>query len=173
MKTYSTSLRNLAFAAAGLFLLAGCASTSQIEVNRKAPERAYRVVNVISGPDQAGDVSAALEAALQQHGFATRINSSEQDRGTLIARYKDTWKRNGVTFLNRLSIELLDADSNALLVSSNWQNSGVRQFQSVPEVVDGLVASMLSRLPNNYKPVAKATDKSLKTVSLNALNQKQ
>ena len=173
MKTYSTAFRSLAAAVGLLLLAAGCASTSQIEVNRKAPERAYRVVNVISGPDQAGDVSAALEAALQQHGFATRVNASSQDKGSLIARYKDTWKRNGVTYLNRLSIDLLDADSNALLVSSNWQNSGVRQFQSVPEVVDGLVASMLSRLPNNYKPVAKATDKNLKTVSLNSLKQKQ
>lgn len=173
METYLTSLRNLAFAAAGLFLLAGCASTTQIEVNREAPERAYRTVNVMSGPEQAGDVSAALEAALQQHGFATRINPSSQDGGTLTAQFKDTWKRNGVTYLKHLSIELLDSDTKALLVSSNWQNSGVNQFQSVPEVVDGLVASMLSRLPNNYKPVAKATDNKLKTVSLKAFDQKQ
>ena len=114
MKTYLTAFRSLAAAAVLLLLAAGCASTSQIEVNRKAPERAYKVVNVISGPDQAGDVSAALEAALQQHGFATRVNASSQDKGSLIARYKDTWKRNGVTYLNRLSIELLDADSKAL-----------------------------------------------------------
>ncbi len=165
MNTSSTLLRSLAAAAAGLFLLAGCASTSQIEVNRKAPEQAYRVVNVISGPHQAGDVSAALAEALKQHGFVTRVNSSSQDSGTLIVQYKDTWKRNGVTYLNHLTIELLDADTRALLVSSNWQNSGVRQYQSVPEVVDRLVASMLNRLPNHYKPIAKATHNNLKTVS--------
>ena len=173
MKTYLTSLRHLAIAAASLIMLAGCASISQIEVNRKAPERAYRIVNVISGPEQAGDVSAALEAALQQHGFVTRVNASAQDSGTLVARFKDIWKRNGVTYLNQLSIELVDADSKALIVSSAWKNSGVRQYQSVPEVVDTLVSSMLSRLPNNYKPVAKAPDNDLKTVSLNAVNQKQ
>lgn len=132
MKTYSTLLCNLAFTAAGLFLLAGCASTTQIEVIRKAPERAYRMVNVISGPEQAGDVSAALEAALQQYGFVTRINPCAQDGGTLTACFKDTWKRNGVTYLKHLSIELLDSHTKALLVSSNWQNSGVDQFQSVP-----------------------------------------
>jgi hypothetical protein len=172
MKTYSISLRSLAVAA-GLFLLAGCASTSQIDVNRNAPEKAYRVVNVISGPEQAGDVSAALEAALKQHGFATLINPASQDSGTLIARFKDTWKRNGVTYLNHLTIELLDSDSKTVLVSSNWQNAGVRQYQSVPEVVDRLVASMLSRLPNNYKPTTTATPNNLKTISFNVANPKQ
>lgn len=169
MKTYSNSFRRLAITAAGLLLIVGCASTSQIQVNPKAPERAYRVVNVISGPDQAADVSAALEAALRQHGFATRMNPSTQERGTLIARYQDTWKRNGVTYLNRLSIELLDADSNALLVSSNWQNSGVRQYQSVPEVVNSLVASMLSKLPNNYKPIAAAVTEIIEIASARSL----
>lgn len=131
----------------GLLILSACASTSSFDVNRKAPERAYQVVNVISGPDQAGDISAALEAALQYHGFKTRVNPATQGVGTLTARFKDAWKRNGVTYLGRLSMEFFDVDSKTVLVSSVWQNTSGHQAESVPEVVDDLVASMLSRLP--------------------------
>lgn len=131
----------------GLLLLAACASTSSIAVNRKAPLRAYQVVNVISTPDQAGDISAALEAALQQHGFKTRINPATQGVGTLTARFQDSWKRNGMTYLGKLNLELLDVDTKTVLVSSNWQNTSGHQAQSVPDVVDQLIASMLGRLP--------------------------
>ena len=113
----------LSAAIAALLLLSACASTSGVDVNRKAPEHSYQVVNVISNPDQAGVVSAALEAALQKHGFKTLVNPAAQDSGTLTARYQDAWKRNGVTFLSKLSIEMLDVDSKAVLVSSNWQNT--------------------------------------------------
>ena len=132
---------------AGLLLLSACASTSSIDVNRKAPLRAYQVVNVVSTPDQAGDVSAALEAALQQHGFKTRINPATQGVGTLTARFQDVWKRNGMTYLGKLSLELLDVDTKTVLISSNWKNTSGHQAQSVPEVVDQLVASMLGQLP--------------------------
>ena len=137
----------LSAAIAALLLLSACASSSRVDVNRKAPERSYQVVNIINGPDQAGDVSAALEAALQKHGFKTRVNPAAQDSGTLTARYQDAWKRNGVTFLSKLSIEMHDVDSKVVLVSSNWQNTSGHQAQSVPEVVDQLVASMLGRIP--------------------------
>ncbi len=134
-------------ALAGLLFLSACASTSSVNVNAKAPARSYQVVNVISGPDQAGDVSTALEAAFQQHGFKTRVNPATQGVGTLTARFQDAWKRNGMTYLGRLSLEFFDVDSKAVLASSVWQNTGGHQAQSVPEVVDGLVTSMLSRLP--------------------------
>ena len=137
----------LSAAIAALLLLSACASTSRVDVHRTAPERTYQVVNIINGFDQAGDVSAALEAALQQHGFKTRVNPTVQDVGTLTARYEDAWKRNGITFLSKLNIELLDVDSKVVLVSSNWQNTSGHQAESVPEVVDQLVASMLSRMP--------------------------
>ena len=139
----------LALAVAGALLLSACASTSRIEVNQKAPERTYQVVNVVSGLDQAGDVSAALEAALQQRGFKIRVNPATQGVGTLTARYRDTWKRNGITYLNNLTVELLDVDTQTVLVSSNWKNTSGHQAQSVPEVVDQLVASMLRRMPSN------------------------
>jgi hypothetical protein len=149
MNTFARPAASYRFAAviAALLLLSACASTSRVEVNRKAPERSYQVVNVISNPDQAGDVSAALEAALQQHGFKTRVNPAAQDSGTLTARFQDAWKRNGITFLSKLNIELLDVDSKVVLVTSNWQNTAGHQAQSVPEVVDQLVASMLTRMP--------------------------
>ncbi len=139
----------LSTATAALLLLSACASTSRVDVNRTAPERTYQVVNIINGFDQAGDVSAALQAALQQHGFKTRVNPIVQDVGTLTARYEDAWKRNGITFLSKLNIELLDVDSNVVLVSSNWQNTSGHQAESVPEVVDQLVASMLGRMPGS------------------------
>lgn len=148
MKTSSyRSFYRHAAAFAGLLLFSACASTSKIDVNGKPPLRAYQVVNVISGPEQAGDVSAALEAALQQHGFKTRINPATQGVGTLTARFQDIWKRNGMTYLGKLSLELLDVDSKTVLVSSNWRNTSGHQAQSVPEVVDQLVATMLGRLP--------------------------
>ncbi len=102
----------------------------------------------MSAPDQAGDVSAALEAALQQHGFKTRVNPATQGAGTLTARFQDAWKRNGLTYLGKLNMELVDVDSKTVLVSSNWQNSSGHQAQSVPEVVNNLVAAMLNRLSN-------------------------
>ena len=136
-----------ATALAGLLLLSACASISSVDVNRKAPLRTYQVVNVVSGPDQAGDVSAALEAALQRYGFKTRVNPATQGVGTLTARFQDLWKRNGITYLGKLNIELLDVDSKTVLVSSNWKNASGHQAQSVPEIVDQLVASMLSRIP--------------------------
>ena len=129
-------------------LLCACASTSRVEFNGKAPERTYHVVNVISTPDQAGDVSAALEAALQQHGFKTRVNPATQGTGTLTARFQDAWKRNGMTYLGKLNMELVDVDSKTVLVSSNWRNTTGHQAQSVPEVVNNLVTAMLNRLPN-------------------------
>jgi hypothetical protein len=162
MKTYLTAFRSLAAAAGLMLLAAGCASTSQIEVNRKAPERAYRMVNVLCGPDQAGDVSAALEAALQQHGFRTRVNPATQGIGTLTARFQDIWKRNGITYLGKLNVELLDVDSKTVLVSSNWQNTSGHQAQSVPEIVDQLVATMVSRLPKQQ------SDKSARTLVVQA-----
>jgi hypothetical protein len=143
----STAMIRFTFALAGLLLLSACASTSSIDVNRKAPERTYQVVNVVSGPEQAGDVSAALEAALQQRGFKIRVNPATQGIGTLTARYQDTWKRNGITYLNKLNVELLDVDTKTVLVSSSWKNTSGRQAQSVPEVVDQLVESMLRGMP--------------------------
>ena len=142
-----SAMFRFATALAGLLLLAACASTSHIDVNRNAPTRAYQVVNVVSGPEQAGDVSAALEAALQQRGFKIRVNPVTQGTGTLTARYQDTWKRNGITYLNKLNVELLDVDTKTVLVSSSWKNASGHQAQSVPEVVDQLVASMLGRIP--------------------------
>jgi hypothetical protein len=141
------SLRCRAAAFFSALLLCACASVSSVDVNRKAPLRAYQVVNVICGPDQAGDVSAALEAALKQRGFKTRINPATPGVGTLTARFQDTWKRNGMTYLGRLNLEFLDVDSKTLLVSSTWENTGGRQAQSVPEVVDQLVATMIGRAP--------------------------
>jgi hypothetical protein len=132
---------------AGMLLLSACASTSRIDVNRKAPERAYQVVNVVSTPDQAGDVSAALEAALQQYGFKTRVNPATQGVGTLTARFQDAWKRNGITYLGTLNVELFDVDTKTVLVASSWKNTSGQQAQSVPEVVNQLVDTMLSRLP--------------------------
>ena len=152
----------LSAAIAGLLLLSACASTSRVDVNRKAPERIYQVVNVINGPDQAGDVSAALDAALRRHGFKTRVNPGVQDAGTLTARYQDAWKRNGITFLSALTIEMIDVDNKVVLVSSNWQNTSGHQAESVPEVVNQLVASMLGRMPSrsaspkNTKQMVKA-----------------
>ena len=64
----------LSAAIAAFLLLSACASSSRVDVNRKAPGRSYQVVSIINGPDQAGDVSAALEAALQKLGFKTRVN---------------------------------------------------------------------------------------------------
>ena len=136
-----------AAAVAGMLLLSACASTSSFDVNHKAPARSYQVVNVISGPDQAGDVSAALEAALKQHGFKTRVNPATPGVGTLTARFQDIWKRNGIPYLGKLNLELLDVDSKTILVSSNWLNTSGEQAQSVPDVVNELVANMISRLP--------------------------
>ena len=148
MKTLIRSSNyRLVAAIAGLLLLSACASTCHIEVNHKAPERTYQVVNVVSGPDQAGDVSAALKAALQQRGFKIRVNPASQGTGTLTARYQDTWKRNGITYLNNLSVELFDVDTKTVLISSSWKNTLGHQAQSVPEVVDQLVDSMLRRMP--------------------------
>ena len=155
MKTFiRPSICRLAVAIAGLLLLCACASTSSIDVNRKATARSYQVVNVVSGPDQAGDVSAALEAALQQRGFKIRVNPATQGIGTLTARYQDIWKRNGITYLNKLSVELLDVDTKTVLVSSNWKNTGGRQAQSVPEVVNQLVDSMLKQMPRSRAEAA-------------------
>ena len=144
-----SAMFRLTAALVGLLLLAACASTSHIDVNRKAPTRAYQVVNVVSGPEQAGDVSAALEKALQQRGFKIRVNPTTQGTGTLTARYQDTWKRNGITYLNKLNVELLDVDTKTVLVSSSWKNTSGHQAQSVPEVVDQLVESMLRGMPRN------------------------
>ncbi len=144
---YSSSLRARAAALLGTMLLCACASISSVDVNRKAPLRTYQVVNIISGPDQAGDVSAALEAALKQHGFKTRVNPATPGVGTLTARFQDAWKRNGMTYLGRLKLEFLDVDSKTLLVSSTWENTSGHQTQSVPEVVNQLVATMIGRSP--------------------------
>jgi hypothetical protein len=144
---YSSQLRSRAATLLSAMLLCSCASISNVDVNRKAPLRTYQVVNVISGPDQAGDVTAALEAAFKQLGFKTRINPATPGVGTLTARFQDTWKRNGMTYLGRLNLEFLDVDSHTLLVSSTWENTGGRQSQSVPEVVDQLVGTMIGRAP--------------------------
>ena len=149
MNTFSTSFRT-ALAATVLLFLAACATSGQTSVSRQLPERQYREAAIITGPQQAGDVSAALEAVLQRHGLATRINPRSTGSNVLIARYKDDWKRNGVTFLSRLTIDLLDSDGKTLLATSKWENPGNKQYQSVPEVVDSLVTGMMSRLPRSY-----------------------
>lgn len=166
MNTHSTSFR-YALAAAWLLLLSACATPGQTSVSRHLPERDYREAAVLSGPQQAGDVSVALEAALERHGLATRINPSAMGTGTLIARYKDDWKQNGISYLSRLTIDLLDSDGKTVLATSNWQNPGNRQYQSVPEVVDSLVTGMMSRLPRSYAkplPVADVADAGNKPV---------
>lgn len=148
MKTiFYSSLRSRATAVVSAMLLCACASISSVDVNRKAPLRTYQVVNVISGPDQAGDVTAALEAALKQHGFKTRINPATPGVRTLTARFQDVWKRNGMTYLGRLKLEFFDVDSKAPLVSSTWENKSGHQAQSVSEVVDQLVTTMIGRAP--------------------------
>ncbi len=158
MNTHSTSFR-FALAAAGLLVLSACATPGQTSVSRHLAERGYHVAAVLSGPQQAGDVSAALEAAFQRHGLKTLINPSVIGSDVLIARYKDDWKQNGLSYLSRLTIDLLDSDGKTVLATSNWQNPGNRQYQSVPEVVDSLVTGMLSRLPGSYtKPVADVAD---------------
>ena len=148
MNTFSTSFRT-ALAATVLLFLAACATSGQTSVSRQLPERQYREAAIITGPQQAGDVSAALEAALQKQGLKTRINPRATGSNVLIARYKDDWKQNGISYLSHLTIDLLDSDGKTVLATSQWQNPGNRQYQSVPEVVDSLVTGMMSRLPRS------------------------
>jgi hypothetical protein len=139
-------------------LVSACAATSQVKTAPTHADNRYLAARIIAGDEQASDVSAALGAAFQRHGLKSRINSASSGHDELIVRFKDSWKRDGLTYLDRLSIELIDAQSQSVVASAQWQNAALHDFHSVPEVVDVLVDKTFAKLRwQRPQPVAAAS----------------
>jgi hypothetical protein len=136
-------LRQLLVLGALSFGLGGCATSSDVVVNRSAPHTNYTSAYVVTHGGNGADMDALIKKELVRHGLNVSSGSASPTSGQLRIEYVDEWKWDVVMYLRSLDVTAYDDRTQNLLATASWKNSAMHGFHSKDTVVADVVSETL------------------------------
>jgi hypothetical protein len=131
------------FLAALSVALGGCATSSDLVVNRSAPRTVYTSAYIVVNADNGADIDALIKKELLRHGLNVSSGNASQTSGRLRIEYVDEWKWDMVMYLRSIDVSAYDDRSQDLLATASWKNSAMHGFHSKDTVVADVVSETL------------------------------
>ncbi len=139
-----------------LAVLAGCATTQNIELAKMEPPTKIESVSQVLHDGNSTAMNDYLQSALKKEGLIVKSTlptetKTSQDVDALVS-YDDIWRWDLKMYLFSISIHINDAKTGDLLAIGRWNNSAFHGFQDPKEVVQELVTGMMAKLRGSQKP---------------------
>jgi hypothetical protein len=139
----TASFRQLFVMGALSLALGGCATSSDVVVNRSAAHTTYTSAYVVTHGGNGADMDALIEKELLRHGLNVSSGSASPSSGQLRIEYVDEWRWDMVMYLRSLDVTAYDDRSQGLLATGSWKNSVMHGYHSKDTVVADVVSETL------------------------------
>ena len=133
----------------GLSGLAGCATTTQIDVVPRASSTPVHTVYLVVHGGSSSDVDDDIRRALLHRGLSETEGTDDaiQNKNVdLCVKYDDHWKWDLTMYLKSIDIEMFDGKTGSLIAESTWKNSTFHRFPNAEDVVDDLVNQTFDKM---------------------------
>lgn len=154
---------------AAIFVVSGCATTSQVVVNPAESGLAFKTAYLVTHGGRSVDMDNSFRSALLQHGLTvTEGESPPQSKDTdIVVKYDDSWRWDLAMYLLSLDVQVYDGKTGALISESTWHNSPAHTWPDEKVVVAQLLQQTFTKLnaktplPLTYTRAPESTSKTL------------
>ena len=129
--------------------LAGCATTTRIDVTPRAFSTPAHTAYLVVHGGSSSDVDNDIRRALLQRGLSETEGTDDailNKNVDLVVKYDDHWRWDLTMYLLSIDIELFDGKTGSLIATSSWNNSAFHRFPNAEDVVDDLVNQTFDKM---------------------------